>query len=367
VVSGIAINPIVYTWGGAATDATVTGLPASGISFVKDLTAQTITISGTPTTTVTYSIATIGSAGTPATGSGTITVSAPSSQLLSSPANNNQSVTSGTAISSIVFTWSGDATDATVTGLPASGISFVKDATAKTITISGTPTATLSYSIATIGNAGTPATGSGTITVTAGGTTSADMVQNFTASGKTSTFYTIIGNLTTGYGSASYAGLTLTQALKMESTTNIAFTTTNVGTLTLVFGSSYSGAVSVDGTSYTPASGIVTISQLAAGSHTVKKVGTNYLFYMTVVYNSTGLQKAEVSDLKLYPNPVINSLTISSGAVVNKVEIYSLTGVLVKLVEGNVKSIDMSNLSKGSYLIKVITGQGILTGKMMKE
>lgn len=364
VMSGTAINAIVFTWGGVATDATVTGLPTSGISVVKDATAQTITITGTPTATVSYTITTTGTAGTPATGSGTITVSAPSSQTLTSPANNNQSVVSGTAISTIVFTWGGDATDATVTGLPASGISFVKDPVTQTITITGTPTATVSYSIATTGTTGTPALGAGTITVS--GSTSADMIQNFTLSGKTSTFYTITGNLTTGYGTASYAGLTLTQALKMESTTNIAFTTTNVGTLTLVFGSSYTGAVSVDGTSYTPASGIVSVS-LAAGTHTVKKTGTNYLFYMTVVYSSTGLQNTEVSDLKLFPNPVVDRVYLSSNATVKNVEIYSLTGMLVKLVEGNVKSIDMSNLSKGSYLIKVNTGQGIITGKMMKE
>ncbi len=72
-----------------------------------------------------------------------------SAQTLTSTTNNNQTVTSGTAISSIVFTWGGDATDAAVIGLPASGISFVKNTTAKTITISGTPTATVSYSIAT--------------------------------------------------------------------------------------------------------------------------------------------------------------------------------------------------------------------------
>ncbi len=283
VASGTAISTIVFTWGGASTDASVTGLPASGISFVKDVVSQTITISGTPTATIAYSIVTSGTAGTPATASGTITVSLPSSQTLTSTTNNNQTVTSGSAISTIIFTWGGDATDATVTGLPASGISFVKDAMAKTITISGTPTATLTYTITTSGIVGTPTSGSGTITVSSNN--AGDMIQNFTLSGKTSTFYTITGNLSTSYGSATYAGLTLTQCLKMESTTNIAFTTTDAGTLTLVFGSSYSGSVSVDVTTYPPTTGIVTVS-LPAGSNTVKKVGTNYLFYMSVVYNN---------------------------------------------------------------------------------
>jgi pectate lyase len=360
VASGTAITPIVFTWGADAIDANVIGLPASGLTFVKDsLVSKTITITGSPTATVAYSITTSGTAGTPVTGSGTITVS---SQILSSPINSNQTVTSGTAITPIVFTWSGDATDATVTGLPASGLSFVKDATAKTITISGTPTATVSYSVSTSGAVGSTVTGAGTITVSA----AVDMVHNFTTSGKTSTFYTITGNLSTSYGTATYSGITFTQCLKMESTTNVAFTTTNAGILTLVFGSAYSGAVSVDGTSYSPASGIVTVS-LASGSHTIKKVGTNYLFYMSVSYNSTGLQNTEAAKLVLYPNPVTSSIFISSDVSVEKVEIYSLTGVLVKQCEANIKTIDVSRLSNGSYIVKVSTGQGVINQMIIKK
>jgi hypothetical protein len=455
-----------------------------------------------------------------------------SSQTLTSTNNRNQTVVNGTAISTIVFTWGGDATDATVTGLPASGISFVKDATAKTITISGTPTTTVSYSITTTGTSGTPASGSGTITFTTGGT-SGYMVQNFTTSGKTSSFYTITGNLSTSYGTATYTGLILTQCLKMESTTNIVFTTTDAGTLTLVFGSSYTGAVWVDGTSYTPASGIVTVS-LAAGSHTIKKIGTNYLFYMSVIYNTTAApvitdtapasrcgagsvtlgatassgtinwydslmggtslgsgnsfttpninattmyyvdatdnslttanrtaviatvrtppvimatspvtrtgsgtvtlgatasegiinwyaiatggislgtgtsfitpdisattsyfvdatangcttgtrtevvatintvptnitQNTRNAILSLWPNPVTENLTIVSETKVERVEIYSLTGVLIKSASANIKTIDMTNFSQGYYLVKVFTGLGVFNHKIIKK
>jgi pectate lyase len=362
VTSGTAISSIVFTWGGAATDATVTGLPASGITFVKDAIGQTITISGTPTATVSYSIATTGSAGTAATGSGTITMTPVTSQTITSPSNNNQTVTSGSAISPIVFTWGGDATDATVTGLPASGITFVKDPVAQTITISGTPTATVSYSIATTGSAGTPATGSGTITISA----PVALVQNFTTSGKTSTFYTITGNMNSSPGTVTYSGLTLTQCLKMETATSITFTTTQAGTLTMVFDASFVKTVKVDGVAYTAVAGVVTVS-VTAGLHTITKGDTTNLYYMSVVYSTTGLQNIEVSDLKLYPNPVINSLSISSSIPVQKVEVYSLTGLLVKRSEGNIKTIDMSNLSKGSYLVKVSTNQGTIVQKTIKE
>ena len=298
---------------------------------------------------------------------------AATSQTLTIPANNNQTVASGTAIASIVFTWGGDAADATVTGIPASGLTYVKDATAKTITISGTPTATVSYTVTTSGSAGTPVTGSGTITVTTGGgtgggTTTGDMVQNFTTSGTTSTFYTISGNLTTSYGSATYSGLNLTQALKMESSTTITFTTTATATLTLVFGSSYTGTVKVDGTVYTPASGIITVSSLADGAHTILKgSGSNYLFYMSTAYNSTGLNDAQSIQATIYPNPVEDLMVIKTEATIVKSEVYNLTGEMVRNQSGDVKEMDISKLPTGVYLICVQTKDGNFRQKFVKK
>lgn len=298
------------------------------------------------------------------------TTTTPSTQTLTSTSNTSQTVALGTAISTIVFTWGGDATDATVTGLPSAGIDFVKDATAKTITITGTPTAIVTYSIATSGAVGTSAIGSGTITVSTngGGTNSGDMIQNFTASGKTSTFYTITGNLSTSYGSASYDGLTLTQCLKMESSTNIAFTTTGTATLKLVFGSTYTGTIKVDGVVYTPVAGVISLS-IAAGSHTVAKgSGSNYLFYMSTAYNnSTGIIGTDAVRLALYPNPVVNTLNVSAEIVVESVEIYNLSGVLLKRVESNTRTIDVSSFRSGSYMVKLFTEQGTVNRLVIKK
>ncbi|WP_291284954.1 T9SS type A sorting domain-containing protein [Flavobacterium sp.] len=374
VSSGTAIASIVFTWGGTATDATVTGLPASGISFVKNTTAKTITITGTPTATVSYSIATTGT-GTPATGSGTITLSAAGTQTLTSTSNNNQTVASGTAIDSIVFTWGGNATDATVTGLPASGISFVKNTTTKTITISGTPTATVSYSITTTGT-GTPATGSGTLTVTTG-TPASDEIHNFTASGKTSSFYTITGNMNSTNGSVTYAGLTLTARLKMESSTTIAYTTTSPSTLTLVFDANFTGTVKVNNVSYTSSAGIVTAS-IPAGSNTITKGSVANLFYISTEYNNGPTlrmtQAAEVdaepkaTKVILYPNPVADLLYFSeSNQTVEKVFLYNMSGNLVKTSGKETKSIDLSTLIPGTYLLKVVTTDGSFTQTVLKK
>jgi len=290
-----------------------------------------------------------------------------SSQTLTSTTNNNQTVATGNAITPIVFTWGGDATDATVTGLPASGITFVKDATAKTITISGTPTTTLSYSIATTGSAGTSATGLGTITVTNSGTNPGDMVQNFTTSGKTSTFFSITGNMNSTAGNVSYSGLTLTACLKIETATSITFTTASASTLTLVFDATFIKAIKVDGVAYTAVAGVVKVS-LTAGLHTITKGDTANLYYISVVNNSsTSVENVAASKLSLYPNPVKNCLSISSKDAIQKIDIYNLTGILVKHIENKFKTIDVSNLSNGSYFVKVYTVQGIVTEKIIKE
>lgn len=372
VSSGTAIATIVFTWGGDATDATVTGLPASGLNFVKNTTAKTITITGTPTATVSYSIATTGTGGSPATGSGTIAVTAAGSQTLTAPSNNNQTVATGTAIASIVYTWGGTATDATVTGLPTSGISFVKNATAKTITVSGIPTATVSYSIATTGTSGSPATGSGTITVTTG-TPSGNEIHNFTTSGKTSSFYTITGNLSTTKGTVTYSGLTLTQCLKIESSTSITFTTTQASTLTLVFVES-AGTIKVDNVDKTASGGIVTVS-LAAGSHTIAKKDTANLFYISTVYNSGTLRVAKAENLSdteakvfLYPNPASGTLFLSdTNQKVEKVLIYNIFGSLVKTIEKGSESTDISQLNAGTYLAKVFTADGSFNQTIIKK
>ena len=372
VTSGTAIGAIVFTWGGSATDATVTGLPASGISFVKNTTAKTITITGTPTATLSYSIATVGT-GTAATGSGTITVSATSGQTLTSTANNNQTIASGTAIASIVFTWGGSATDATVTGLPASGISFVKNISAKTITITGTPTASVSYSIATVGT-GTAATGSGTITVTTSNPGN-NQIHNFTTSGKTSSFYTITGNMNSTPGSVTYNGLTLTERLKIESSTTITYTTTSASTLTLVFDSNFTGTVKIDNVSYTASAGIVTAS-VPSGSHTIAKGSVANLFYISTEYAGSTLRAAsfeatqtvEIAKPVLYPNPVTNSLSITSASQnIEKVLIYNISGMLIKTADKNLENIDVNYLVPGTYLVKIYTTDGSFNHTILKK
>ncbi|RYZ54062.1 MAG: hypothetical protein EOP49_05945, partial [Sphingobacteriales bacterium] len=164
-----AMPSIIWTVGGGATGATVTGLPA-GVSATYNSANKQFTISGTPTVngSFPYTVTTTGPCvNTSATG--TITVNQDATIVLTSAAGSNlQAVcVSQQAITPITYLIGGGGTGATVSGLPA-GVTGSYNAGTKIFTISGTPTAsgTFSYSVTTTGPCLKPALG-GTITVNA--------------------------------------------------------------------------------------------------------------------------------------------------------------------------------------------------------
>lgn len=296
-----------------------------------------------------------------------------SPQTLVIPSNNDQIVGTNTAISTMVFTWGGTATDATVTGLPVSGISFVKNTTAKTITVSGTPTADVSFSVTTSGTSGDPVSGSGSITISDEPAEPAgDQIHNFTESRLVSNFYTFTSaNMNSTNGSATYDGLTLTARLKIESATTIAYTTPAISTLTLVFDPSFNGRIKLNGQNYTAVAGVVVIPSVPAGLNTITKGDTANLFYIKTEYpQALGLpENSKAQKLVLYPNPVTNvlNITTSEATIIEKVSLYNLTGQLIKSLEGNQKTVDMSDLSSGNYFVKIQTNQGVINKKVIKK
>lgn len=290
----------------------------------------------------------------------------PSSQTLTvTSGNTDQNVVEGNAIETTVLTWGGDATDATVTGLPASGITFVKNVNAKTITISGTPTADVTYSVQTSGSAGTPVNIAGSITV--GTVVTGGEIHNFTESGKESSFYNITGNLSTSKGDAHYNNLTLTQCLKIESSTNISFTAASAGTLTLVFNDGVSGSINIDGNDESFTGGVLTLS-LAQGVHTITKDVTLNLYYMSFEYSSLGVEdNIDNITIKMYPNPVNSMLYLTSNVTIEKVEVYNILGMLVKTTKNTNQGIDLSNLSSATYFMRIFTEKGIEKRRIIKN
>jgi hypothetical protein len=138
-------------------------------------------------------------------------------------------VCDGVAINPIVFTFSGSADNAGVTGLPA-GLTASVDVIAKTVTITGTPTAGGTYTVTTSGHVAPcdAATVSGTVTVNtasivdAGGTQ--DVCQSSSPSAITLTGATVGGGAATGTWSIQTGSGTLSSTGAEANPATVTFT-----------------------------------------------------------------------------------------------------------------------------------------------
>ncbi|WP_179008992.1 pectate lyase family protein [Winogradskyella forsetii] len=294
-------------------------------------------------------------------------VPAGSTHTLTIPDNNNQWVDEGTAITDMIFTWGGDATSASVSGLPASGIDYSLDNTAKTVTVFGTPTENVTISITTVGIDGTPVTGEGSININ--GIPSGDEIHNFTASGLNSNFYTFTNaNINSNPGSTTYDGLTLTERLKIESATNILYTTNSVSTLTLVFDPAFSGNIKVDGVTHFATDGVLTLPNIVSGNHNITKGNVANLYYIKSEFTLGITETGAFQKLKLYPNPVSDFLNISlPDSVIEDITIHNLTGQLIKTKTGDLRVLDLSDLKSGIYFLTLRTTKGIETKRLLKN
>jgi uncharacterized repeat protein (TIGR01451 family) len=84
----------------------------------------------------------------------------------------------------------------------------------------------------------------------------------------------------------------------------------------------------------------------------------------TMVY-ALGIPEFDTDAVVLYPNPVRNTLSIQSDATIETVSIYNTLGQLVKTVSGQT-TIDVSELSRGSYIVQVTSDKGKANKKLIK-
>jgi hypothetical protein len=73
---------------------------------------------------------------------------------------------------------------------------------------------------------------------------------------------------------------------------------------------------------------------------------------------------ASIDDVAVYPNPTTGELSVRDGSIVR---VMSLEGVELLTASPNVRSLDVSTLSAGAYLVEVKTGSGIATLKFIRQ
>jgi hypothetical protein len=91
-------------------------------------------------------------------------------------------------------------------------------------------------------------------------------------------------------------------------------------------------------------------------------------FTTMVEFTITGIQSANMDEISIYPNPVINEFRLKgiSGEVL--LNLYDVSGRLMlteKLTTE--KTVSVKSLPKGIYVLKAITGNGTIEKKFMKD
>lgn len=85
-----------------------------------------------------------------------------------------------------------------------------------------------------------------------------------------------------------------------------------------------------------------------------------------VVVDGTGIdQNSLANQIKVYPNPAVNKITIATFLEVTRIELYNLQGKLI--LSSVAKTMDISFLETGVYYIKIVTDAGQLTKEIVKK
>jgi hypothetical protein len=98
--------------------------------------------------------------------------------------------------------------------------------------------------------------------------------------------------------------------------------------------------------------------------------GTGFKVDNILISNLSNLSTGEVAgkgNIVVSPNPVTEKLNIETEGKIISVSLYDFKGSLVKTITGSNKTVDVSNLSVGNYLIKVKTDKAEFTKKIIKK
>lgn len=98
--------------------------------------------------------------------------------------------------------------------------------------------------------------------------------------------------------------------------------------------------------------------------------GDNRYYVDDFRYTQGTLSTTNFDDIEIsvFPNPVLNDLEIRSSETIDEIKVFNLLGqqlISVKPIQNNTK-IDFSNYSKGTYLVKIASGNQITVKKIIK-
>jgi hypothetical protein len=97
----------------------------------------------------------------------------------------------------------------------------------------------------------------------------------------------------------------------------------------------------------------------------------NSTYYYDDIRQSLTLSTAkfETSSVKMYPNPVKNTLTIDANSTIQRVSVYNILGQEVMMVspKSNSATLQTGSLQKGAYMVQTEIDGNVSTSKIIKE
>ncbi|MDD4830408.1 MAG: T9SS type A sorting domain-containing protein [Bacteroidales bacterium] len=101
-----------------------------------------------------------------------------------------------------------------------------------------------------------------------------------------------------------------------------------------------------------------------------QKTFIEFLPILKVARVDTASLEEEISidnKIKLYPNPAENTLNVESQDIIKEIEFFDALGKKAKAITLNKKEaiIDISSLTKGNYVVNLITDKGKITKKLV--
>ncbi|MBP6978699.1 MAG: T9SS type A sorting domain-containing protein [Bacteroidales bacterium] len=108
-----------------------------------------------------------------------------------------------------------------------------------------------------------------------------------------------------------------------------------------------------------------------------------FWIHITAIYNSTlqesiyndsvfctgiliGIEESKQSKFRLFPNPTTSNIKIDSDFNIDKIAIISQSGEVIEEYDQKIE-LDLSNLPKGVYFIKVYSDKGVMMNVVILE
>ena len=92
-------------------------------------------------------------------------------------------------------------------------------------------------------------------------------------------------------------------------------------------------------------------------------------FIIEIEVGDNSIAEQVQNSLQVYPNPTSGLVTIQSGAQIDEVIVYDMTGRAVQTLNLSTVLVDLnlSALAQGTYVVEVITANGTQTVRVIKR